>query len=263
MKEELSAFSITSGLKTRFIGHKVFYYSELQSTMATAREKALAGAAEGTVIIAGEQTAGKGRLDRRWVSPKGSINLSVILYPEPSDLPSLIMVASVAVVSAIESVAGLKAQIKWPNDVLIDGRKVCGILVESWIANKNQTYAIIGIGINANVRTASIGEVLAPATSLSDELGGEVSRLELVKRLMVEMERLYLLAKSSQDVYRQWRGSLITLGKSVRASTGDAVYEGVAETVDEDGSLVIRLEDGSLKRFAAGDVTLQGCGRAD
>ncbi len=258
MKEELSAVSITSGLKTRFIGREVFYHPELPSTMATAREKALAGAVEGTVIVAEMQTAGKGRLQRRWMSPKGSIYLSVILYPEPPDLSSLIMVASLAVAGAIESVAGLKTQIKWPNDVLIDGKKVCGILVESGVTGKNQTYAVIGIGINANVDTASIGEVLMPATSLSDELGAEVSRLEVIKRLLVETERLYLLAKSSQDVYRQWRDNLITLGKSVTASTGDVVYDGIAETVDEDGSLMIRLENGSLKRFAAGDVTLQG-----
>ena len=225
--------------------------------MAIARREALAGAVEGTVIIAEEQTAGKGRLERSWVSPRGCIALSVILYPDPSDLPSLVMVASLAVVKAIESVTGQKPQIKWPNDIIINGKKVCGILVESGVCDRNRIYAVIGIGINVNIETDSIGEVLLPATSLSYELGREVSRLELVKRLLVEMERLYLLAQGSGVVYQEWRDSLETLGKRVRASSGDTVYEGIAESVDRDGSLMIRRRDGSLRRFAAGDVTLR------
>jgi len=257
VKEELSAVSITSGLETRFVGQRVVYYPKLSSTMAVAREEALAGAAEGTVIIAEEQTAGKGRLERSWVSPRGCIALSVILYPDPSDLPSLVMVASLAVVKAIESVTGQKPQIKWPNDIIINGKKVCGILVESGVCDRNRIYAVIGIGINVNIETDSIGEVLLPATSLSYELGREVSRLELVKRLLVEMERLYLLAQGSGVVYQEWRDSLETLGKRVRASSGDTVYEGIAESVDRDGSLMIRRRDGSLRRFAAGDVTLR------
>lgn len=257
MEEELSAISITSGLETQFIGQKALHYPKLPSTMVAAGEEALAGAVEGTVIIAEEQTAGKGRLERQWLSPRGSVALSVILYPQLSYLPSLIMVASLAVAKAIESVTNLKPQIKWPNDILINGKKVCGILVESGVSRGGRTYAVIGIGINANVKTESIGDVMLQATSLSDELGGEVSRPELVKRLLVELERLYLLAQGSGVVYEEWRDSLETLGKNVRAISGDTVYEGVAESVDEDGNLMIRLRGGSLKRFTAGDVTLQ------
>lgn len=257
MKDELSPVSITSGLKTRFVGQRVVHYPRLSSTMEVAKREVLAGAEEGMVIIAEEQTAGKGRLERNWVSPRGSIALSVILYPDPPDLPSLIMVASLAVVKAIESVTGLKPQIKWPNDILINGKKVCGILVESGIRDRNRTYAVIGIGINVNIETGIIGEVLLPATSLSDEMGREISRLELVKRLLVEMERLYILAQGSGVVYQEWRDSLETLGRMVRVSSGDTVYEGIAESVDRDGSLMIRCRDGSLRRFAAGDVTLR------
>jgi len=257
MREKLSAISIRSGLGTSFVGQRIIHYPKLSSTMAVAREEALAGAVEGTVVIAEEQTAGKGRLERTWVSPQGSIALSVILYPEPSNMLSLIMVASLAVVKAIESVTGLKPQIKWPNDVLIKGKKVCGILVESGISGGDKTYVVIGIGINANIKTESMGEVIMPATSLTYELGREVSRLELVKRLLVEMERLYLLAQGSGVVYQEWRDSLVTLGKSVQASSGDTVYEGIAESVDEDGRLLIRCRDGSLKQFTAGNVTLQ------
>lgn len=258
MKEELSAVSVSSGLDTRFIGKRVVYYQKLPSTMAVAKEEVLAGAEEGTAIIAEEQTAGKGRLKRRWISLGGSIALSVILYPDKKDLPYLIMVASLAVARAIENVTGLKPQIKWPNDVLIGGKKVCGMLVESGIGKKGNTYAVIGIGINVNVDVVDIGETLMPATSLSVELGREVSRLELLRRLLIEIEKLYIQSKDGGEVYREWRDSLITLGKNVRAVSGDNVYEGVAESVDEEGNLMIRLRDGSLKRFAAGDVTLQG-----
>jgi BirA family biotin operon repressor/biotin-[acetyl-CoA-carboxylase] ligase len=257
MEEELSAFSIKNGLKTRFIGKRVVYYPKLPSTMTVAKEKALAGTKEGTVIIAGEQTEGRGRLERRWVSPEGSISLSIVLYPQPSVLPSLIMMASLAVVRAIESIACLKAQIKWPNDILINNKKVCGILVESGSTGKNDTYAIIGIGINANVKVESIGDVLVPATSLSGESGGEVSRLMLIRQLLIEMERLYPSSNNSQDVYRGWIDSLLTLGKKVRAVSGKAIYEGIAESVNKDGGLVIRLQDGRTKTLAAGDVTLQ------
>lgn len=258
MKEELSAISISNGLETRFIGQSVLHYPKLSSTMTLAREKALAGVAEGTMVIAEEQTAGRGRMERRWISPAGSIALSIVLYPQPSILPSLIMMASLAVVKAIKSITGLKANIKWPNDILINGRKVCGIIVESGVDGEGKTYAVIGIGINVNVKVESIGDVLMPATSLSDELGGEVSRVEIVRQLLVEAEYLYLSAKRSKDVYKEWRDNLVTLSENVRAVSGKAAYEGVAESVDEDGSLLIRLADGSLKRFAAGDVTLRG-----
>jgi biotin-[acetyl-CoA-carboxylase] ligase BirA-like protein len=257
MKDDLSPVAVTSGLETRFIGQRVIYHPKLKSTMEVARKEALAGVEEGVVVIAGEQTDGRGRMERRWISPRGCVALSVILHPSLTQLPLLTMVASLAVVKAIAAVTGIKARIKWPNDILIGGKKVCGILVESGVRGRNIKYAVIGIGINVNVKADSIGEVALPATSLSDELGREVSRLELVRKLLVEMERLYLSAQSGSDVYQEWRDRLETLGKKVRARSGDTVYEGTAESVDEDGSLLIRCQDGRLARFAAGDITLQ------
>ncbi|MBI2328862.1 MAG: biotin--[acetyl-CoA-carboxylase] ligase [Chloroflexi bacterium] len=257
VKNSLSAAAISRDLETRFVGQRVIYYPSLTSTMAVARREAQQGAAEGTVIVADEQTAGKGRLKRAWLSPGGNVALSLILYPALANLPSLIMLASLAVVHSIEAVTGLKSQVKWPNDVLINGRKVSGILIENDVQANTVNYTIIGIGININLRLADFPEILPVATSLGAELGRDVSRLSVIRCLLVEIERLYLVLSVGGSVYEEWRDSLVTLGKRVRATTGETIYEGVAESVDRDGSLRLRGWDGSLTRIVAGDVTLR------
>jgi BirA family biotin operon repressor/biotin-[acetyl-CoA-carboxylase] ligase len=255
-REGLSPASITSGLETQFIGHKVIYYPRLTSTMEVARREARRGAVEGTVVIAGEQTAGKGRLRRVWLSPQGSLALSTILYPRLVYLPSLIMLASLAVVRSIEAVTGLKSQVKWPNDVLINGRKVCGILIESDVRGDTVAYAIIGIGINVNLKLVDFPGILPLATSLSEELGRDVSLLGLIQQLLVEIEGLYLTLPAGGSIYEEWRDSLVTLGKKVRVESGKIRYEGIAESVARDGSLLLRHSNGNLTRIVAGDVTL-------
>ena len=257
MENSLSAASITNNLETHFVGQRVIYYPSLTSTMEVARREAQQGAAEGTVIIADEQTAGKGRIKRVWLSPKGNVALSVILYPSVAYLPALIMLASLAVVHSIEAVTGLKSQVKWPNDVLINGRKVCGILIESEVRRNIVNYAIIGIGVNVNLRLYDFPEIQPTATSLSDELGRDVSPLSVIRCLLVEIERLYLALLAGGSVYEKWRDSLVTLGRRVRVKSGEAICEGVAESVARDGSLLLRHSDGSLSRIVAGDVTLR------
>ena len=257
VENNLSPASITSNLGTHFIGQKVIYYPSLTSTMAAAKQEARLGAVEGTVVIADEQTAGRGRIKRVWLSPKGSIALSIILYPSVVNLPSLIMLASLAVVHSIETVTGLRSQIKWPNDVLVNGRKMCGILIESSLRANIMDYAIIGIGINVNLRLADFPEIQSSATSLSAELGRGVSRLGVIRRLLVEIERLYLALQAGGSIYEEWRDSLVTLGRRVRVKSGKTVYEGVAESVARDGSLLLRHSDGSLTKIVAGDATLR------
>ncbi|MBA7688640.1 Bifunctional ligase/repressor BirA [subsurface metagenome] len=183
--------------------------------------------------------------------------MSVILYPSVVHLPSLIMLASLAVVHSIETLTGLKSQVKWPNDVLINGKKVCGILLESGVRGNIVDYAIIGIGINVNLRLSDFPEILATATSLSNELGRDVSRLNVIQRLLVEIERLYLVLKAGGSIYEEWWDSLVTLGRRVRVKSGKTIYEGVAESVARDGSLLLRHSDGSLSRIVAGDATLR------
>ncbi|MBA7545914.1 Bifunctional ligase/repressor BirA [subsurface metagenome] len=253
----LSPASITNNLETRFVGQRVIYYPSLASTMEVAKQEAQQGAAEGTVIIADEQTAGKGRIMRVWLSPKGSIALSVILCPSVAYLPSLIMLASLAVIHSIEAVTGLKSQVKWPNDVLINGKKVCGVLIESNVRGDIVDYAIIGIGVNVNLRLYDFPEIQPTATSLSDELGRDVSRLDVIRCLLVEIERLYLALPAGGSIYEEWRDSLVTLGRRVQVKSGETIYEGIAESVARDGSLLLRHSDGSLSKIIAGDVTLR------
>ncbi len=253
----LSAAAITNNLGTRVIGQRILYYPSLTSTMEIAREEAQQGAVEGTVIIAGEQTGGRGRLKRVWLSPRGNIALSIILYPSLSHLSSLIMLASLAVVHSIESATGLKPRVKWPNDVLINGKKVCGILIESDVQRTRVNYTIIGIGINVNLRLADFPEIQPVATSLAEELRAEVSPLSVVRHLLAEVERLYFTLSAGGSLYEEWRSSLVTLGKKVRVTAGETVYEGVAESVARDGSLLLRGLDGKLTRIVVGDVTLR------
>ncbi len=255
--ENLSANEITQGLETRFIGQRVLYFPSVTSTNEMAKQEARQGAAAGTVIITGEQTKGKGRLKRAWLTPQGNIALSIILYPEIFCLPSLIMLASLAVVHSIEEVTGLKSQIKWPNDVLINGKKVCGILIESDVQGNTVNYSVIGIGINVNLKPTDFPEIQPTATSLYNELDIEVSRLSVVRHLLAEMESLYLVVSTGGSIYKEWREKLVTLGQSVRVTAGEAIYEGVAESVAGDGSLLLRSLDGRLTKIVAGDVTLR------
>jgi BirA family biotin operon repressor/biotin-[acetyl-CoA-carboxylase] ligase len=255
-ESRLSAAAITDNLETELIGQRVIAYPRLTSTNDIAKHQAKKGAREGTVIVAEEQTAGRGRLKRAWLSPRGSVALSVILHPTPAQLPSLIMVASLAVVHCIEK-AGLKAQIKWPNDVLVNEKKVCGILIESDVRGSAVDYAVIGIGLNVNVNTADFPDISSTATSLSQELGKELSRRETIRCLLVELEDLYLSLPEGDSVFREWRDRLVTLGKEVELISGQTSYQGVAESVASDGSLFLRQPNGKLIKVVAGDVSLR------
>lgn len=254
LTETISAKAVSGGLRTAIIGRHVLFYRTLGSTMDAAREAALAGADEGTVVIADEQTAGRGRLRRTWFSPRGNIALSVILRPSRSELSSMVMLAALAAAGAIESASGLSAGIKWPNDILVGGRKVCGILIETDAGGCG--YSIIGVGINVNLDPAQYAEIEATATSLSREAGKPVSRLAVARLLLEEMDGLYRRLKSGASLVEDWRQKLVTLGRPVTVASPEGSYEGVAETVDVDGSLMVRLGDGSLRRVVAGDVTL-------
>jgi BirA family biotin operon repressor/biotin-[acetyl-CoA-carboxylase] ligase len=256
-EDTLSPALITTNLDTRFIGQKVIYHPRLTSTMAVARQAVRQGAAEGTVVVADEQTAGKGRLKRLWLSPRGSIALSIILYPDMSYLPYLMMLASLAVAHSIEAITGLKAQLKWPNDVLINDKKVCGILIESDVRGNTVAYTIIGIGINVNFRLTDFPEISPHATSLADELKKEISRVAVIQCLLVETEKLYLALPYGDLIYREWQDKLVTLGRKVHVKLGKTLLKGIAESVASDGSLLLRHSDGSVTSVVAGDVTLR------
>jgi BirA family biotin operon repressor/biotin-[acetyl-CoA-carboxylase] ligase len=254
---EISPYVIMRGLKTALIGRNIIYHPVLASTMDTARIEARRGVPEGTVIITGEQTGGRGRLSRAWLSPPGNITLSIILYPPAGSLPYLIMIASLAAARAIESVTDLKTQLKWPNDILINGKKVGGILVENEIKGKKVIFSIIGIGINIDLNVAAYSEISGTATSLkSGSTEGDL-RLKIIRELLIEFDNLYAVLPDAGPICKAWREKLVTLGKKVRAVSGVQTIEGVAESVDETGALFIRQSDGTLAKVIAGDVTLR------
>lgn len=225
--------------------------------MDKARQEAQKGAAEGTVIIAEKQTSARGRLKRSWISPEGNIALSVILYPKAEYLPYLIMIASVAVVKAIKDTTGLKAEIKWPNDVLINAKKVCGILVESGVRNQKERYAVIGIGLNVSLRSDSYPEITQIAASLESALGGYVSRNKILSVLINHMDKLYMLLPDGEAIFKKWRALMTMLGKNVQVACGEEKIKGIAQDVSRDGSLLVLCENGKLNKVVAGDVSLR------
>jgi BirA family biotin operon repressor/biotin-[acetyl-CoA-carboxylase] ligase len=254
---KISISAIKKNLRTRTIGKNIIYYPTLPSTMDTAREKALQGAEEGTVIITDEQTAGRGRLKRSWLTPKGNIALSIILRPANVSLPYLIMIASLAAARSIVSVSMEKTQIKWPNDILIGGKKVCGILIENEFKGNKVDFSVIGIGINVALNPSDHEEIAETATSLTAKQNSDL-RIKLIRALLLEFDNLYLLLPEGKTIYDAWREKLVTLGKRVKAAWGTQVIEGTAEAVDESGALLIRDVHGAMVKVVGGDVTLRG-----
>ena len=247
---------LSNHLNTQFTGRQLHYYTSTTSTMMVAKEIARQGATEGTIIIADEQTSGRGRLKRTWLSPTGSLSISIILYPPLDILSQLIMVSSVAVVKAIREITGIEARIKWPNDILIDGKKVCGILIESEVEGDDVKFAIIGIGVNINLNPMAFPDISTIATSLSHELGMEISKNELTSALLSHLEQLYLEARNGAPIYKEWQANMETLGKWIQIKAGESIERGWAETVTENGNLVLRRNDGSLTEILVGDVTV-------
>ena len=256
-RDELAAESITQNLGTRIIGQRVLYLSSVTSTNDIAKQEAQQKATEGTIIVASEQTAGKGRMKRVWASPRGTLAYSVILYPSITQLPYLTMIASLSVIQAIREITGLKAGIKWPNDIQINGKKVCGILIENSTRGNAVDYAVIGIGVNVNLNPAEYPEIAETATSLSNELTREIALTPLIRQLLVKMDTLYESLNNKNTIFREWRDNLTTLGQYVRVTSGETIYDGTAEFVEWDGSLVLRQSDGTQIRIHQGDVTLR------
>jgi BirA family biotin operon repressor/biotin-[acetyl-CoA-carboxylase] ligase len=230
---------------------RIHYFPEIGSTMDAARELAKKGAKEGTIVIAEAQTRGRGRLSRQWLSPEGGIYFTLILRPRisPAYAPRMNLMAAVAVAATIRKLVGLKAELKWPNDVLIAGKKVCGILAEMDAEMDVANFVNVGIGINAN---ASIPRFEKTATSLKDALGREISRKEFLSVLIMEIERRQPLLMKA-NLLREWKRLSATLNKEVRVmSLGEEVI-GQAMDIDATGALILKSKDGSLRTVLAGD----------
>lgn len=235
-------------------------YELLSSTNDFAARMAEDGAPEGTVVIADQQVAGRGRHGRHWSSPEGEgLYLSVILRPDlPFDqLWQIGFVAAAAAAQAIREVSGLTPQIKWPNDVLLNGRKVCGILVEARTEGALRPV-IVGIGINVNSDRLP-PEIADKATSIMRETGNPASVREVETALLEQLDALYsrYMADGFDPIFQIWQAFDCTPGRRVSVITSDAVIDGTAVEVDSNGDLIVRRDDGTTARVTAGEVILR------
>ena len=254
---------VAAGLQTQLIGNRIEHFFETTSSNEEAKKLAREGCPEGTLVIAESQTKGRGLISRPWFAPaKTGLWFSVVLRPRVAlaDTPQLTMVMAVAVAEAVNEHIGAKGGIKWPNDLLFEGKKLCGILVELNAEMDLTDFLVAGIGLNVNIDQemfpAELGEI---ATSVKVAAGRHVPRVPLLQSVLRSIEAWYLrwLREGFVPVLTRWREMCVTLGCPVTVHSLQESYEGYALDVDETGALLVRVEDGSVKRLIAGEVSLR------
>ena len=261
--DRLNPSEISDGLNTRFIGRKIFYRDTVKTTNDLAKELALGGAPDGAVVLAEEQNGGKGRLGRHWHSPKyKGIYFTTLLRPPVSlaEVSQLTMVSAVAFAAALRRRTGAAVGIKWPNDLLLNGRKICGILTEMSAEVDHIEYLVVGAGLNVNHTESDFPpELLEVATSLRMETGVVQTRAELLQGMLEEFEKCYTiwLEQGFAPVLAQWRELSVSLNCPVRVFTFKETWEGWAQDVDESGALIVSLPDGTTRNFISGEVSLR------
>jgi len=260
---KLNVDRFQESLRTKRFGKKTVFLREVDSTNDLAKELAANGAVEGTVVVAETQTAGRGRLGREWISPKGGLYFSVVLKPDvrAGEAVKLVFVASLAVAKVLRELYGLRVETKWPNDVLVDGRKVCGILTEMNTTGETVNFVVVGIGINANFDVEKVfpEPLKKVTTSLENELNRKVRLEELFTALLERLENVYdqFIREGFGPVLKEWRMYAGFLGRRVEVTSQTERLHGLALNVDQDGALTLKLEDGTVKRIFVGDVSVR------
>lgn len=240
------------------IGWEILFYPVIDSTNTVGFNKA-PFSKEGLVILAESQSKGKGRLGRTWVSPPGvNIYMSIILKPpiELQDATLITLMAAVSCAIALRKISGLEITIKWPNDLMINGRKIGGILTELKSELKKIVFAVVGIGINVNAELNDFPEdVKHLATSLKNETKRGFSRTEVIIELLNEINKWYAeLINNRKIIINKWKELSSTIGKKVKIATAQETIEGIAEDIDEKGMLILRLQTGEQKKIISGDL---------
>ncbi len=253
---------IEKALAGRTIGQRIVYYPRIDSTNRAARALALQGNAHGWVVLADEQSAGRGRLDRRWRSSAGEdVLASIIIHPElaPAQGFRLTMIASIAVVLAVKRICAIACGIKWPNDICLNGRKLCGILSEGQTENERMQFMVIGIGLNVNSSMAGRKDLAYTAVSLRDAAGIPCDRTALVIALLEEFDALYAAVheNAGEHIRQLWQQHAMMLGRQVSITGGDTVVCGIASAVTPDGSLIVRDDQGRDHSIVCGDLSLR------
>ncbi len=260
--EKISSNEISLGLKTLNLGRVIHFEESVGSTQKIAHQLAHDGALEGTLVVAEEQTSGRGRLNREWFSPKYTgVWMSLILRPNlpPAKAPQLTLLTAVAISQAIEEVTSLRPDIKWPNDILLNKKKTVGILTEMQAEADKINSVIIGIGINVNQQLEHFPEELHTiATSLSIELKKPINRAELIQMVLLKFENLYqiYLEHGFYPIKLLWESYAISIGKKIIARTITGTLTGTAKGITEDGVLMLEGEDGKISYIHSADIEL-------
>ncbi len=258
--DQLTLESLQDALSGHPFVREVVYHSRVGSTNDVAKARAGAGAPEGLVVIADEQTAGRGRMRRQWWAPPAAALLSSLLFRPPSSLRQphqLTMLCALSAADAVAGCTGLSVRLKWPNDLLVRGRKLAGLLAESAFKGDDLDYVVVGMGLNVNMDFVDAPEFITPPTSLRLALGHPVPRLGLLVTYLDGVAQRYAQLKTGHSPCAEWADRLVTLGRVVRVRRKDGTLEGMAEGVDPDGALVLRTADGVRHRLLAGDVSLR------
>jgi BirA family biotin operon repressor/biotin-[acetyl-CoA-carboxylase] ligase len=264
VSSEISVEDIKAKVKGS-MGGEVFFYETVGSTNMVAADFAERGGAEGVVVIADSQEKGRGRLGRVWVSPPGvNIYMSILLRPkiEPKDATLITIVAAVGCAYALRKMTGLNVTIRWPNDLIISDKKIGGILTELKITHKKILYAITGIGVNVNADLGAFPEDIRETTSsIKKEKGVPYSRTDLIVGVLNEIDYWYKMLErmKRKELLHKWRQLTSTIGKKVRITLGKEILMGIAESIDDEGMLMLRLPSGTLRRISTGDLTLLRC----
>ena len=255
---DLDLKHVLRGLRNCTVGHDIRLHQTLESTMDEAKNLAERGAPEGTVVIAEEQRAGRGRFERSWVSEPGKdLLFSVVFRPTAAQAPYVNMAAALAVRTTVGEATGLDTTIKWPNDVKLEGRKVSGILVESTVSRTGIEYTVLGGGLNINSNPADIPEIAPIATSMYRETGRTFDRSEVLIRVLRDLDGGAARIRAGHSLKADWAAHLETLGQNVIVRWRNNIDEGIATDVDEMGNLILTKADGTTKSVVAGEVTLQ------
>jgi len=246
------------GLGTKWAGQEIVYFEETDSTNRQARRLAQEGAAHGTLVIADSQSAGRGRRGRGWISPSGDgIFMSLLLRPDvhPSEVAKLSLTTALAAANAIARETGLDARIKWPNDIVIGGRKVCGMLLEM-TADEHAVHDVVaGVGINVHQREFD-PEIAHTASSLDLLCGRRLSRAAIVRAFLEEFEKA--MALDGAEMMAQYAARSATLHQRVQVISLSGTFTGVARAVTDSGSLLVEDEEGALREVLAADVSVRG-----
>jgi len=246
-------------LRTSMIGGEIFHYEEIGSTNEEAAKLANMGGREGAVVLADRQRFGRGRLGRRWHSPQGGLWFSVILRPkiEMGDAPKLTLIASVAIAKAIQEFLELNVDIKWPNDILIDGRKVCGILTEASSKDGELDYIILGVGINVDFEEKEFPlELRSKAVTLRNAYGKKIDISQFLCYCLRKIETYYIMFQDEgfDFILKEWKSLASIMGREIEIRRMKEKLSGTAIDVDKHGALILQLRDGTCHRILSGEI---------